>query len=123
MARNQEFKSSALFHGTTHPFEIGDVVLPASTTGVSSHWLKILKENPEEMGTKVAQDVAERAHATRNYDAANWYAHVAAAETGKDTDANVYEVVPLDPKEAQEGPHLREEVTSKKGFKVVKKVK
>jgi hypothetical protein len=28
MSRSEEFRKSALYHGTTHPFEIGDIVEP-----------------------------------------------------------------------------------------------
>ena len=28
MSRNEEFRNSALYHGTTHPFEVGDIVEP-----------------------------------------------------------------------------------------------
>jgi hypothetical protein len=30
MGRNEEFRNSALYHGTNHPFEIGDVVVPGT---------------------------------------------------------------------------------------------
>lgn len=35
MPRNHEFKSSALYHGSAHPFKIGDIVEPRSYAGVA----------------------------------------------------------------------------------------
>ena len=30
MSRNEEFQNSALYHGTAHPFQVGDIVTPVN---------------------------------------------------------------------------------------------
>jgi hypothetical protein len=58
MSRNEEFKAAALYHGTSHPFEIGDIVLPTGghhygTTGKLAYatpLVRMAKANAEKRG-------------------------------------------------------------------------
>lgn len=112
---NKDFQESALYHGTTHPFEVGDVVLPAKTAGVESGW----KVNDPE-GTVVGKDVDEHAFATPDLETAR---HFAGINSGPNAKRHVFQVEPVDPTE----PEIRQgidfpEIRSKKGFKVIRRV-
>jgi hypothetical protein len=113
-ANNADFKASALFHGTAHPFKEGDIVLPAKTAGVYSYWKAA---DPE--GKVVDLDVDEKAYATPSLDWARKFAKVDSHTPGY-----VFEVEPLDNDEVETKPGTDyDEVKSRKGFRIVKQVK
>lgn len=103
MARNEEFKNSALYHGTHHPFQIGDVIEPRHIAPDSPY------SRPQDA----------KAWATPDAEGAFRF----GSRNGKA--AKVFQVEPLEhgePKYLNDDPNSGQ-VYSKKGFKVVKKVK
>lgn len=96
MGRNEEFRKSALYHGTTHPFEIGDVVTPQTFS------------------------VAFAASDPRG---ASLYAASGARATGDP--ARLFEVEPLEDDDTYKEEHIPRTgfitATSRKGFRVVGK--
>jgi hypothetical protein len=46
MSRSEEFRKSALYHGTTHPFEIGDIIEPRQRPGGFREPLAFAAEDP-----------------------------------------------------------------------------
>jgi hypothetical protein len=103
-----------LYHGTSHPFEIGDVITPPSKVGVKSLW-----KGQEE---SVPSDVEHKVFAADDLEMASSYAHHAAREVrGK---PYVFQVEPADKNEHIEtGQHgASVEHISKIGFKVLKRV-
>jgi hypothetical protein len=102
--RNSNFRDSALYHGTSHPFEIGDIIEPRH----------IEPTNPYNRPSDA------KAWATPNADAAFSFG---SRRTGKA--AKVFQVAPIEPSEPKylnDDPNSGQ-VYSKKGFKVVKRVK
>lgn len=102
MSRNEEFKIAALYHGTNHPFQIGDEIVPG-THGV--------------------------AYATTNVGVAKAYATDKALYDERMSPVleysvpKVYTVEPLDPDEAGPDRYGTPEVTvSGRGFRVTGKV-
>ena len=115
-----------MFHGTNHKFKPGDIILPANQAGVQAWWAEAVKESPETMKTKIDDDVADKAFATHSYTRAEGYAHFAdlSEQLKNNSDVSnikIYKVVPVDPEEVDYS--RPEEVSSKKGFKVIKKAR
>lgn len=119
MGRNKvDFQQSALYHGTIHPFEIGDVVTPSYGGGHDSEyaWATSDRESAENYA-RAAQDSkwSERMKQGERLD---------YPQHKEEHPQRVYEVQALgdefatDPNRLQEGT-----VQSRKGFKVVKRVK
>jgi hypothetical protein len=93
MSRSEEFRESALYHGTAHPFQIGDVVTPMN------------------MGV---------AFAASDPRAASIYSSIRSHVTGKP--ARLFQVQPIEGDDTVEQKETRTGhviATSKKGFKVV----
>ena len=122
---NADFQASALYHGTAHPFQIGDVILPAAMRGMRPD---MIDDGQDDLS--VDSDVHEKVYATDDLGTAHGYAHFNAQDA---KDARVYQVEPVDKKEtlqvrsAVDGgdvvPNDPREFISKKGFRVVKQVK
>lgn len=108
--RNLNFKASALYHGTTHPFSVGDVVEPRNG-------------NP-------AYATADLAYARNHADRREIHEYNKTAASGKSEDhakaalitGQVYQVEALDKTEATGNGDSKGNVMSQKGFRVVKKV-
>jgi hypothetical protein len=118
---NADFRQSALYHGTVHPFQAGDVVKPGedrefayATTNLdyarthadrrlSSYWEKGKQQNP-----------------TWNRPGGKQY-----DEWEKENPARVFEVEPIGEPEPTSSRDLEDKgnVKSKKGFRVVREVK
>lgn len=107
-----------LFHGTAQRFKKGDVILPASQTGVRPNWGAKSKNDPN------------LAHATESLDSARYYASVSALiKSGR---ARVYQVEPVNPESAgwvekrfaggKGGVSTLREHTSAEGYRVLKQV-
>lgn len=111
MGRNYEFKSSALFHGTTHPFEVGEHVTPQG-------------EEPYAFATPDLDYATDHAGKRETFD------YSKATKSGKPEDhkaaenieGRVYEVEPLADDAFQHSDN-NDAIVSKTGFKVVKRVK
>ena len=109
--RNDEFKSSALYHGTVHPFSVGDIVEPRNG-------------NP-------AYATPSLEYATRHADRREIHEYNKTAASGRAEDhakaelitGQVYQVEPLDATEKTGMGDDTGNVMSQKGFRVVKKVK
>lgn len=72
-----------LFHGTGRKFKVGDVILPASKTGVRQNWGAKSKNDPS------------KAYATDELDSAKYYARVSSLSS--EGTPRVYQVEPLNP--------------------------
>lgn len=126
MPRNEEFKNSALYHGTPHVFKPGDEILPAKKIGkkgsAESNLAYASKDFP------VAKFMAWEQN---NFNGSNF--HPDAPEPPE----HVYRVEPLDPSEklgshsslmhvaqpdTETGYGKARDVTSRVGFRVLSKV-
>jgi hypothetical protein len=113
MGRNRaDFHESAMYHGSTHPFKVGDVVLPLSQVNPEKY------EHQTSHGAK--PQYVDSAFATNSPLMASTY----ATNAGK-----VYKVEPVDHTEVKtqrdigiigegDNKHSVRYYTSKKGFKV-----
>lgn len=109
--RNANFQSSALYHGTTHPFNIGDTVEPRNG-------------NP-------AYATADLDYAITHADRREMHEYDKVARSGRPEDhakaalitGQVYQVEPLDETEGTGMGDDKGNVMSQKGFKVIKKIK
>ena len=114
--RGQQF----FYHGSTENFNEGDVILPRSQTGAATPW-KTYEDQPEFNRGDVA-------YATDHPRAARKYARIAAKQAGMKGHGNVYQVVPVDPKDVKKIPNSavgiggapNSEYHSVSGFKVIK---
>jgi hypothetical protein len=104
---NADFQQSALFHGTVHPFQIGDIIEPRNG-------------NPVYAGSlEYAENHAARREDHEYNRIANEKGHEEAAKiTGK-----VFEVEPLDETEETGKGDDKGNVMSSKGFRVIRQVK
>ena len=106
-----------LFHGTAHPFQEGDIILPANKAGVETNWGRKSKNDPN------------LAHATGDVESARYFASVASL--GKEGAVpRVYQVEPVNQETAQwrekrfaggsGGFSVIREHVSTEGYKVIK---
>jgi hypothetical protein len=105
---NADFQASALFHGTVHPFQIGDIVEPRN--GNPAYATPTLE---------YAENHAGRREDVEYNRIANQKGHEEASKiTGK-----VFEVEPIDETEDTGKGDSKGNVMSSKGFRVIKQVK
>jgi hypothetical protein len=105
---NADFQASALFHGTVHPFQIGDIVEPRNGNPAYAT-----------ANLEYAKTHAGRREDVESNRVANQQGHEEAAKiTGK-----VFQVEPLDDAEATGKGDDKGNVMSAKGFRVVKRVR
>ena len=106
-----------LFHGTAQKFKVGDVITPASVSGVRQNWGAKSKNDPK------------LAYATDQPESAKYYARVASLMANTEPSgarARVYEVEPVNPQEARwvntkfGNESLRQHVSSE-GYRVVRR--
>lgn len=93
MSRTEEFQNSALFHGTAHPFQVGDVVTPMNMPA---------------------------AFAASDPRSASIYSSIRSRVTGQP--GRLFQVEPLQDDDTYEEKETRtgaKIATSRKGFKVV----
>ena len=104
MRNNADFQASALFHGTHHPFQIGDVIEPRLI----------------DPGNPYARESDAKAWATTDEESAFRFG---GRKTGKAP--KVFQVEPIEKGEPQflTEAHNNTQVFSKKGFRVVKQVR
>jgi len=96
MGRNNNDFAKGLFHGTNHPFEIGDIILPTSSDAAYA-------THNEEYAQQVAEEKAEQ----RRYE--NPELHV----------PKIYRVEPVDPEEVASRNVPGFPPSSQKGFRVI----
>jgi hypothetical protein len=95
---NADFRNSALFHGTAHPFKVGDIIEPRMHKGAFA---------------TTKQEVAEHYawNRTREYNWAN----------GTEEEPKVFQVEPVN--EETVNKYGKNTVASVDGFRVVRQVK
>lgn len=113
-----------LYHGTVHPFEEGDTVLPRATTGQSTIYKTEAEHEAEGRYSMQGVNDENYAFATDSASLAKDYAARRATEIGGNP--LVYQVSPVDPEDVG-GDEYGEwgggrAVKSQKGFKVVKRL-
>ena len=104
-------KQFELYHGTTHPFEVGDIVKPRLS---SSGNREAFAGSDYELAYKYALNKSKSGETGRGRKISG----------AKGAEARVYRVEPLDPKENLTGHGYPEGFyVSKRGFKVVERLK
>lgn len=107
---NADFQASALFHGTVHPFQIGDIVEPRN--GNPAYATTDLEYATNHAGKKESLEYSKATRSGRPED------HAAA----ESIEGRVFQVEPLDEAEATGKGDDKGNVMSSKGFRIVKQV-
>jgi hypothetical protein len=117
--RNANFKSSALYHGTLHPFNIGDVVEPRNSDyAYATPDVEYALNHVDRAIHSRAWEAAKRANPTYNTPGGKQFHEWAAEQEPK-----VFQVEPLGEVESTGFGDDKGNVMSTAGFRVVKRVK
>lgn len=117
--RNDEFKSSALYHGTLHPFNIGDVIEPrVSSYAYATPDIEYAQRHVERRIEGTEWEKAKRENPTYNKPGGKQF-HEWEAEQ----DPKIFQVEPVGKVEPTGTYDDKNNVMSLQGFKVVKRVR
>ena len=119
---NADFQASALYHGTLHPFQVGDIVEPRSNDGYAyaTPSIDYAEEHMRrQLGGKLWEQAKEE-NPTYNTPTGKQYHQWLQEQKPK-----IFQVEPIDSSEVTPSSKLEDEgnFASKKGFRVVKQVK
>lgn len=116
---NADFQSSALFHGTVHPFQIGDIVKPMNGDSHAYATPDIdYATDRAERSLNTYWQRAKRIHSKYGTPDGKQY-----DQWEKENPPKVFQVEPVDEHEETGAGEDKGNVKSTKGFRVIKQVK
>jgi hypothetical protein len=115
---NADFQSSALFHGTVHPFQIGDIIEPRNGNPAYATPRLEYAESHADRALNQYWEQAKRENPTYNKPGGKQY-----DEWEEENPPKVFQVEPIDEHEDTGTGEDKGNVKSTKGFRVIKQVK